>query len=75
MQQALMKALTSKETGAVGVIAGSLVALFGMAPSAAAIVAALLVKLIVVPAAEVLCEQWEVSISNSLAKIEAVGRK
>ena len=45
--------------GAVGIIAGGLVAIIGMAPAAAAVVAAVIVKVVVVPTTEVLCEQWD----------------
>jgi hypothetical protein len=67
LRESLIKAFISKEVGATGIIAGGLVALFGTAPAAAAIVAAILVQVVVVPTVDVLCEEWDASIARSLA--------
>jgi hypothetical protein len=67
LQQSLIKALVGKEVGSVGIIAGGLVVLFGMAPAAAAVVAAILVQVVVAPTVNVLCEEWDASIAHSLA--------
>jgi hypothetical protein len=66
LQQSLINALVSKEVGAVGVIAGGLVALFGMAPAVAAVVAAILVQVVVVPTVGVLCQEWDATIDRAL---------
>lgn len=68
LQQSLIEALVGKEVGAVGIIAGGLVTLFAMTPAAAAVVAAIMVQVIVVPSVEVLCEEWDASIARSLAE-------
>jgi hypothetical protein len=73
LQQSLIKALVGREVGAAGVIAGGLVVLFGMAPTAAAVVAAILLQVIVVPTMDVLCEEWDASIARSLASAKNSG--
>lgn len=54
----LASAIFGKGGGAAAIIAGSLVAAFGLSPAIAALVAALLLKLIVAPAADELCSTW-----------------
>jgi hypothetical protein len=68
LRNRIKAALVSRDVGAVAIIAGSLVAAFGMGAAAAAIVAALLVRIIVVPTADALCEVWDEQIK------EATGR-
>jgi len=63
----LIKALVGREVGATSVIAGGLVVLLGMTPAASAIVAAILVQVVVIPTANVLCEQWDSQIEKALA--------
>jgi hypothetical protein len=62
----LIKALVGREVGATSVIAGGLVVLLGMTPAASAIVAAILVQVLVIPTANVLCEQWDSQIAGVL---------
>jgi hypothetical protein len=63
----LIKALVGREVGATGVIAGGLMVLLGMTPAASAVVAAILVQIVVIPTANVLCEQWDARIAEALA--------
>ncbi len=60
----LLRALTGKE-GGIAVIAGILVATFGASPAVAALVAALLVRILVVPAADEVCRSWASSIRDN----------
>jgi len=53
-----LKAIFSKEGGGVALLAGGLVAAFGFSPAIAAVVAALLVKLIIAPTAAEVCAEW-----------------
>jgi len=69
----LIRALVGREVGATSVIAGGLVMLLGMTPAASAVVAAILVQVVVVPAANVLCEQWDAQISGALASKTETG--
>jgi hypothetical protein len=62
----LIKALVGREVGATSVIAGGLVVLLGMTPAASAVVAAILVQVVVIPTANVLCEQWDSRIAAAL---------
>jgi hypothetical protein len=55
----MLKAIFSKEGGGIALLAGGLVAAFGLSPAIAAIVAALLVKLIIAPTAAEVCAEWE----------------
>jgi hypothetical protein len=67
VRESLIQAIIDKEVGATGVIAGGLVAVFGMGPAAAAVVAAILVRVVVVPTVDVLCDEWDASLARSLA--------
>ncbi len=58
----LMSALTGKEGGAVALIAGTLVAAFGASPAIAALVATLVMRVVIAPAAEEICETWAKSL-------------
>lgn len=62
LRQKVFRALTGKDGGSVALIAGILVAAFGASPAIAAIVATLLVRILVNPAADELCKAW----ANSL---------
>jgi hypothetical protein len=64
IRERLLSALTGAEGGAA-VIAGVLVACFGASPANAAIIAALLLKIIIVPAGAELCEAWKKTLSQS----------
>lgn len=55
----LVSAIVGKGGGAGALVAGTLVASFGLSPAVAAVVAALMLKLIVAPAAEELCATWQ----------------
>jgi hypothetical protein len=59
----LLAGLTGKEGGAA-VIAGMLVATFGASPAVAAIVAALLLKIVVAPALDEVCQAWRKSLGD-----------
>lgn len=59
LRDKLVSAIVSKDVGAVGIIAGGLVAIIGMAPAVAAVVAAVIVKVVVIPTTDVICEQWD----------------
>jgi hypothetical protein len=63
----LLSAITGRE-GGVAVIAGVLVAAFGASPAVAAIVAALLLKIVIKPAAEEICLAWSKSADAELAR-------
>jgi hypothetical protein len=67
LRDSLIKALVGREVGATSVISGGLVVLLGMTPAAAAVVAAILVQVVVIPTANVLCEQWDSKIAGALA--------
>jgi hypothetical protein len=54
----MLQAIFSKQGGGVAIIAGGLVATFGASPAIAAVVAALLVKLIMAPAVDEVCKAW-----------------
>jgi len=62
----LINALVNRDIGATSVIAGGLVVLLGMTPAAAAVVAAILVKVVVIPTAGVLCDEWDARIAGAL---------
>jgi hypothetical protein len=62
LRNRMIGALLSRDASAIGLIAGGLVAAFGMGAAAAAVVAALLVRIIVAPTAQVLCEEWDKQI-------------
>lgn len=55
----LVNAIVGKGGGAAAIIAGSLVAAFGLSPAVAALVAALLLQLFIIPAGKELCATWE----------------
>lgn len=59
----LLNALTGSEGGAA-VIAGVLVAAFGASPAVAAIIAALLLKIVIKPATEEICDAWAKSLGS-----------
>jgi hypothetical protein len=65
LRKRLMSALTGRDGGATALLAGSLVAAFGASPAVAAIVAALLMKLVVAPAKDELCQSWATSLAAS----------
>ncbi|KAA1054454.1 hypothetical protein [Azospirillum argentinense] len=61
----LVGALTGTEGGGVALVAGILVAAFGASPAVAAIVAALLIKLVVAPAADEICQVWAAALPTA----------
>lgn len=65
LRDRIKSAIVSRDVSAVAIIAGGLVAAFGMGAAAAAVVAALLVRIIVVPSGEVLCEVWDEKIKEA----------
>jgi precorrin-3B methylase len=66
LRDRMLNAILAKDGGGVAVVAGGLVAAFGMSPAVAAIVAALAVKLIVAPAAKELCKTWGDALANEI---------
>jgi hypothetical protein len=54
----LWTAITSKESSLVALTAGVLVATFGVSPAVAAVVAALLVRVVFNPATDEVCRYW-----------------
>jgi hypothetical protein len=64
LQNQLIGALTGKE-GGTAVIAGLMITSFGASPAVAAVVAALLVKLVLAPAAKEVCNAWSDALSAS----------
>lgn len=64
----LIKALTTKSTGATAVISAFLMSTFSLSPLIAGIIAALLIRLLIVPAGKVLCEAWHDSLKKTSKK-------
>jgi hypothetical protein len=64
LRDQMLNAIFSKDSGGVALLAGGLVAAFGLSPAIAAVVAALLVKIIVAPAAEELCSTWGATLKS-----------
>lgn len=62
LRERLVAALMGKEGGAAALLAGTLVAVFGVSPALSAVIATLVVRLVVKPAAHELCESWKSSI-------------
>ncbi len=62
LRERLIGVLTGKEGGAAALLAGTLVAVFGVSPALAAVVATLVIRLVITPAGEVLCSSWQSSI-------------
>lgn len=58
LRDKMLNAIFSKEGGGVALLAGGLVAAIGLSPAVAALVAALLVKLIIAPTAAEVCSAW-----------------
>jgi len=63
LRHRLMSALTGREGGAPALLAGTLVAAFGLSPAVAALVAALLMKLVIAPAKDELCQSWAAALN------------
>lgn len=59
LRNQIKSVITNRSGGAAAIIAGSLVAAFGVSPPIAAVIAALLLNLIVVPAGKVVCDVWK----------------
>ena len=53
-----MSAIVGKDTGATALIAAFLLTSFGLPDTIAAVIAALLIKLIVAPATDEICKAW-----------------
>jgi hypothetical protein len=68
LRERLMSALTNRDGGAVALLAGALVAAFGVSPAVAALVAALLMKLVIGPAKDELCQSWAASLASAGAQ-------
>jgi hypothetical protein len=64
LRDRLMNAITDKTSGGVAIVAAVLASL-GVGPAVAAILAALAIKLILVPAADEVCKAWSASINGS----------
>jgi hypothetical protein len=67
LRRRLMAALTGRDGGAPALLAGTLVAAFGASPAVAALVAALLMKLVIAPAKDELCRSWAASLDPPAA--------
>jgi hypothetical protein len=65
LRKRLLSAITGRDGGATALLAGTLVVTFGASPAVAAIVAALLMKLVVAPAKDELCQSWATSLAAS----------
>ena len=65
LRDKLIQALTGKE-GGTAIIAGILVAAFGASPAIAAILATLLIRIIVAPAASEICKAWTAALAKPL---------
>ena len=65
LRRRLMSALTGRDGGAPALLAGTLVAAFGVSPAVAALVAALLMKLVIAPAKDELCQSWAASLDSA----------
>ncbi len=63
LREQILRAIFNKEAGSVAIVAGGLVAAFGLSAALAAIVAALVVKLIFAPALDEVCKAWEEALS------------
>jgi hypothetical protein len=62
LRERLFNAITGRDGGATALLAGTLVAAFGASPGVAAIVAALLMKLVIAPAQDELCQAWAAAL-------------
>jgi hypothetical protein len=60
----MLNAIFSKHGGGVALLAGGLVAVFGLSPAIAAVVAALLVKIIIAPTANEICSTWGATLKS-----------
>jgi len=58
LRESIVAAIIGKSGGATALVAGALVSAFGISPILAALVAALLIKVIVAPAGQELCGTW-----------------
>jgi hypothetical protein len=67
LQEKIKAALVSKDTSSIAIIAGGLMAIFGMGAASAAVVAALLVRIIVASTIEVLCQVWDEQIKTAIS--------
>jgi hypothetical protein len=66
LRERIKAALVTRDANAVAIIAGGLVAAFGMGAAAAAVVAALLVRTIVAPTIDELCDVFDEEIKTAL---------
>lgn len=64
LRDQMLKVIFSKDTSGVALLAGGLVAAFGLSPAIAAVVSALLVKLVVAPTAQEVCSTWGASLRS-----------
>jgi hypothetical protein len=62
LRDRLLGALMGKEGGAAALLAGTLVAVFGVSPALSAVIATLVIRLVVKPAAGEICESWKATI-------------
>lgn len=68
LRRRLMTALTGRDGGAPALLAGTLIAAFGVSPAVAAIVAVLLMKLVIAPAKDEVCKSWATSLGTASAQ-------
>jgi len=64
LRDQMLNAIFSKDGGGVALLAGGLVAAFGLSPAIAALVAALLVKIIIAPTTAEICSAWGASLRS-----------
>lgn len=74
LQDSVRKAFGLKEGGAA-MIGGVLVAAFGLQPAIAAVIAALLLRIVVAPAKEELCATWQASLKGSAPRKQRGAKK
>jgi hypothetical protein len=64
LRKRLLGAFTGKDGSATALLAGTMVAAFGASPAVAAVVAALLTRLVIAPARDEVCETWAKSLAS-----------
>jgi hypothetical protein len=67
LRDRVLQAIFDKKTGGTAIVAGALVAAFALSPITAGLIAALIMRLIVAPAADGICEAWTDSLQTSAA--------
>ena len=68
LKDQILQAIFNKNGGGIAIIAGGLVAAFGLSPAIAAVIATLLIRLIVAPAVDEVCKAWGAHNEATAAK-------